>query len=213
LFDVIELMFKSDLPGTTYPENSLISSINKFFSVDDLPYHLTDYSIEEFETSFQGTETIGSRIAEYPRIIRRDNNVIYRSAIEPTLNLLNGKEFVNANREFLEALEDHRKGDYRDCLAKCCSAFESVMKVLCHKNSISFKESDTSSKLLRALLSSSSLDAFWEQPLILIATLRNRLSSAHGAGTIPKTIKSEVATYSVNATASAILLLTSEFST
>jgi hypothetical protein len=212
LFDVLELIFKSNLPGITYPDNALIPSINKFFNVDNLPYHLTDYSMEESEVMFNGLKTIGTRISEYPIIIRKDSNIVHRSAIEPTLILLKGKNFVNANKEFLGALEDHRKGEYGDCLAKCGSSFESVMKILCKENSISYKETDTASRLLKALLSNSSLDSFWEQPLILIATVRNKLSTAHGAGTSSKIVTDGIATYSVNATASAILFLATEFS-
>jgi len=212
LFDVLELIFKSNLPGITYPDNALIPSINKFFDIDNLPYHLTGYSIEESEVMFNGSKTTSIRISEYPIIIRKDSSVVHKSTIEPTLNLLKGKIFSNANKEFLAALEDHRKGDYGDCLVKCGSSFESVMKVLCKENSISYKGTDTASKLLKALLSNSSLDSFWEQPLILIATLRNKLSSAHGAGTSSKNVTDSIATYSVNATASAILLLVDEFS-
>nr|WP_246311469.1 abortive infection family protein [Halomonas zhaodongensis] len=46
---------------------------------------------------------------------------------------------------------------------------------------------------------------------MLIATLRNRLSSSHGAGAQAKVVPEHVATYAVNATASAILFLYSEF--
>ncbi|WP_376741120.1 DUF7014 domain-containing protein [Yersinia enterocolitica] len=93
--------------------------------------------------------------------------------MEPALTLLNVAKFKHANDEFLRALEDHRTGYYRDCLTKCGSAFESVMKVLCAKNSLPFKETDTASTLLRILLGNRQLNQFWEQPLILIATLRN----------------------------------------
>lgn len=210
--DVIELIFKSNLPGITWPDNALISGINDFFKVDDLPYHLTGYSMEEFETSFHGTPTTGTRIAEFPRVIRKDSEPLYQFAIAPTLSLLTRKEFKHANNEFLTALEDQRKGDFGDCLTKCGSSFESVMKVLCSKNSIPFKQTDTASVLLKALIANRKLDTFWEQPLILIATLRNRLSSSHGAGSQPKKIPDHIATYVVNATASAILFLIDEFS-
>jgi len=87
------------------------------------------------------------------------------------------------------------------------------MKALCSKNSISYKENDTASILLKALLKNGQLDGYWEQPLILIATLRNRLSSSHGAGTQPKDIPEHVATYVLNNnTADAVLLLSSELS-
>ena len=209
--DLIELFFRSDLPGVTWPDNPLIPGINEFFRIDALPYYLTGYSMEEFKSSFHGTPTIATRISEYPQIIRKDSEVIHRNAMEPALTLLNASKFKHANDEFLKALEDHRKGDYRDCLTKCGSSFESVMKVLCAKNSIPYNEKDTASALLKSLLGNGQLDQYWEQPLILIATLRNRLSSSHGAGAQPKVIPEHVATYAVNATASAILLLCSEF--
>lgn len=209
--DLIELMFRSGLPGVTWPENSLITGINEFFRVDALPYHLTAYSIEEYESSLHGTPTMAMRISEYPKIIRKDSEVVHKTAMEPALTLLNAEQFSHANDEFLKALEDHRKGDYGDCLTKCGSSFESVMKVLCAKNSVPFSEKDSASALLKALLKNGHLDQYWEQPLILISTLRNRLSSSHGAGIRPKIIPEHVATYAVNSTASAILFLCGEF--
>lgn len=209
--DLIEVIFRSNIRGIIWPDNPLIPTINQFFSVDALPYHLTKYSIEEYETMLYGSPATGRRIVEYPQIIRKDSELVHKNAMEPTLQLLTAPIFKNANEEFLKALEDHRKGDYRDCLTKCGSAFESVMKILCEKNSLPFKTTDTASTLLRTLLVNGKLDQFWEQPLILIATLRNRLSSSHGAGTQEKIIPEHVATYSVNATASAILLLCSSF--
>ncbi|WP_300349134.1 hypothetical protein [uncultured Alcanivorax sp.] len=210
--DAIELIFRSQLPGITWPDNDLIPIINQLFQVDDLPYHLTAYTTEEFESSFHGTPATEMRIAEYPCVIRKDSEIPHRTAMEPALNILAGAGFQHANKEFLEALEDHRKSDFGDCLTKCGSAFESVMKVICDKNSIGYKQTDTASVLLKTLLANAKLDGFWEQPLIMIATLRNRLSSSHGAGTQPKAVPEHVATYVVNATASAILLLCGEFS-
>jgi hypothetical protein len=209
--DVIELIFNSGISGVSWPDNRMIPAINDFFRIDNLPFHLTSYVTEEYETSFLGNATTGIRITEYPRVIRKDSEVLHQSAIEPALHILRGKSFGSANSEFLSALEDQRKGDYRDCLTKCGSAFESAMKVLCSKNSIGYKETDTASTLLKALLQNSQLDTYWEHPLILIATLRNRLSSSHGAGTLSKNVPEHVAAYAINATASAIVFLSDEF--
>lgn len=207
--DVIEITFKGRFSGISWPSNPLIASINKFFAVDDLPYHLTDYTVVESQsTRYAGTQI---ELTEYPRIIAKDNQAVHQGVIEPTLHLLSSNAFKHANAEFLKALEDHRKGDYLDCLVKCGSAFESVMKVLCDKRGITYKQTDTASPLIKALMYKGQLDSFWEQPLTLIATVRNRLSSAHGAGTQAKVVPQHVATYAVNATASAILLLVGEF--
>lgn len=210
--DVIEILFGSHFQGVTWPDNSLIPCINEFFRIDDLPFHLTGFVVEEYQSSFHGSPTTGIRITDYPTVIRRDSELLHQKALEPALRILSGSEFKQANSEFLRALTDHRKGEFNDCLTRCGSAFESVMKVLCKKKSISFKETDTASTLLKTLLGKSTLETYWEQPLILIATLRNRLSSSHGAGTKPKNTPEHVATYVVNATASAVLLLSAEFS-
>ena len=207
--DAIEITFKGGFAGISWPSNPLIGHINHFFAVDDLPYHLTEYTVVESRSSqFGGTQMT---LTEYPRIIAKDNQAVHQGVVEPTLQLLNSIAFTHANAEFLKALEDQRKGDYLDCLVKCGSAFESVMKVLCDKRGIAYKQTDTASPLIKALMSKSQLDSFWEQPLTLIATVRNRLSSAHGAGTQAKVVPPHVATYAVNATASAILLLVGEF--
>jgi hypothetical protein len=210
--DVIELVFNSEIQGVSWPDNRMILAINDFFKIDNLPFHLTPYVMEEYETSFYGTPTSGIRLTQYPQVIRKDSEVLHESALKPALHILRGKEFSNANSEFLKALEDQRSGDYRDCLTKCGSAFESTMKVLCKNNSMQYKETDTASTLLKSLLQNTQLDSYWEQPLILIATLRNRLSSSHGAGTQSKNVPPHVAAYAVNATAAAIVFLAGEFS-
>ena len=50
----------------------------------------------------------------------------------------------------------------------------------------------------------------FEQPLLNIATLRNKLSNAHGAGVQHRRVPQHVAKYAINATAAAILLLVEE---
>ena len=210
--DIIELIFRSNISGISWPNNPLIPAINEFFQVDDLPYHLTGYATVAYEeiTSY-GSRQTGIRLTEYPRIISKENEVLHTEAIQPALHLLSGNAFKLANTEFLKALEDHRKGDFSDCLTKCGSAFESTMKIICEKHAIPFKQTDTAATLLKAIIGKSQLDTFWEPPLILIATLRNRLSSSHGAGSQPKVVSRHIATYAINATASAIVLLASEF--
>ena len=215
--DFVEMIFQ--IPGVT-GAGTLVNAINTFFDVDGLPYRLTDHvysPVKQIPASelglFSGNSDggiRGSTLESFPQVICLENEVIHEMAIEPTLTFLTHPAFVQANREFLEALKDYRKRDYRDCVAKCGSSLESVMKVICDRKKWPYQEKDTASKLLNTVLSRTSLDSFYEQPIMLIATIRNRLSSAHGAGTQQKTISKHVANYVVNATASAILLLVDE---
>jgi hypothetical protein len=124
---------------------------------------------------------------------------------------LSAPDFEAANLEFRDALDEYRKGHYGDCLTKCGSAFESVMKSLCTRNRWLFDEKkDTAATLLKIVVSKSTLDPFFEQPLMLIATMRNRLSSSHGGGTTVRIVEPHIAQYALASTAAAILLLIQE---
>ena len=60
------------------------------------------------------------------------------------------------------------------------------------------------SPLLHTVLSRTTLDAFFEQSLFLIATIRNRLSSAHGGGCGVRSVDRHVAQYAITSTAATI---------
>ena len=149
-------------------------------------------------------------LTSFPQVVKKESEVVFQSAIEPVLNLLRDSRFNTPNKEFLKALEDYRKADYGDCLIKCGSAFESVLKIICDYNNWPFQQTDTASPLLKTVISNTNLESFFEQPLILIATLRNKLSNAHGAGTGSRNVSKGKAEYTINATASAILLVVDE---
>ena len=111
--DFIELIFKwQRLWDSNINPHELLKNVNEFLEVDDLPYYLTEFV---FQSSTQ--------IETYPQIIRRDNEAIHETAIQPALTLLANPAFASANKEFLEALGHYRKGEHADCLAKCGSSF------------------------------------------------------------------------------------------
>src|SRR5213078_4510253 len=113
----------------------VVSDFNQFLHVDDLPYAITDYVwIDTMEVMMGGTQRKGRRLTAYPQVIARGSQVTHALAIEPALTLLKHPDFVAANAEFLDGLADYRKGDHGDCLTKCGSAFESVLKVICARN-------------------------------------------------------------------------------
>ena len=211
VLDAIEYMFQ--LENGQYfcqHKDAIIDQINEFFNVDDLPYYLTKSVWEEIDTSFYRTPTKAMKLREHPKVIRRDSDAVHKTAIEPALALLRKHDLLNANEEFMLALEEYRKGEYRDCVTKCSSSIESVMKVICDRNEYSYKENDTAALLLKTILNETNLEPFWEQPILLIATIRNRLSYSHGSGLKNKDVPPHIAKFSINATAAAILLLHDE---
>jgi hypothetical protein len=210
----VELIFKVQcLFHVTSDENELVDAINELFKSEDAPYQLTPMVKHKEQTTGpppSHNRIIRIRTVAYPKVVWVEEDVTFSEAIIPALSVLADPAYQAANLEFRDALEDYRKSDYGDCLTKCGSAFESVMKVLCAKNGWPFAANDTASPLLQTILNNTSLDNFFKEPLILIATLRNRLSKAHGAGTGTRKVERHVAQYALTSTAAAILLLVHE---
>jgi hypothetical protein len=210
--DFVEYIFQVDAFWRVDSKAEFGGQINTFFDIDGLPYFLTDYvkvKVEEADT-FSGRPTTYIKVSAYPKVVLRENRLIHAEAVGPTLHLLTEPAFSSANTEFLEALQDYRKQDYGDCLTKCGSALESVMKIICDKKRWPYQQTDTASALLDTIIQRTSLEPFFTQPLMLVATIRNRMSKSHGAGTAPKQVPPHVAQFAINATAAAILLLVDE---
>lgn len=200
--DFLEYVFQTQACFHARPE-TLVEDFNEFFRQDGLPYAMTHFVWTERQDGAYLSKTLTAR----PQVIRKDSDVLHCTAIQPVLQLLREPGFSAANTEFLEALEDFRRGDYGDCLTKCGSAFESALKVLCARKKWPYSPTDTASALLKTAVANSRLEAFFEQPLILVATIRNRLSKSHGAGLTSRDVTEAKAEYAINATAAAVLLL------
>lgn len=209
--DFVEYLFRTECFSSNVhtPWNDIVQKVNQFFAFDSLPYELTkviwrDTGGDIRAVLFATTASITS----WPKVIPTDSMVVHQNAVGPALVLLSDSAFEEANREFVTALEDYRKRDYSDCLVKCGSAFESVMKVICDKKGWPYNQNDTASPLLKTIIANTGMETFFEAPLILIATMRNKLSIAHGAGVHKKSVPQHVAQFAINITASAIVFLT-----
>ncbi len=136
-----------------------------------------------------------------------EDEVVRKTALEPALAVLAEPRFKVASEEFQSAMNEYRNGNYADCLAKCGSAFESVLKVICKSNGWPFARTDVAVKTVVGKCPS--LAPFFERPLMLIATMRNELSAAHGGGDKLRAPQRHIARYAVSSTAAAVVLLAS----
>ena len=85
------------------------------------------------------------------------------------------------------------------------------MKVICVRKGWSHPQNADATVLLKTILSPTNLEPFFKSHIqIILITLRNELSSAHGAGTKQRDISNQVALFVINSTASTILLLVEE---
>jgi hypothetical protein len=213
LFDFMEMSFKLDCSWRVFSEeNVFVDAVNEIFRLENAPYQLTPIVKREEQVTHPGPRgfaRVGTTIhtVAYPKVVRVDEEVAHAEAIVPALSVLADSDYGGANDEFRKALEDYRKGDNEDCVAKCGQALESVLKVLCQKNRIPFDaKKETAGPLLDKVLGKSGLNtATFKEPLITVARLRNYAS--HGGGARAKKVEPHVAQYALTSTAAAIVLL------
>ena len=209
-FDFIELSFKLDCSWRAInDEDDLVETLNEILGIESAPYRLTKISkTVDPEVNRRGPPPWGSvRVLAYPKVIRTDDEVVNREAIEPALSVLNVPLFEEANLRFRAALDHYRKTEYDDCLTKCGTSLESVLKSICRKKRWTYGEDENLSRVLQTVIDKSELEPFYKDPITIIATIRNRLSSSHGRGTTIRTVERHIAQYTLNSTAAAILLL------
>lgn len=124
--------------------------------------------------------------------------------------MLSDPTFKVANLEFLDALNEYRRLEFGDCLTKCASAFESVLKTVCKKRKWRFEDKDRASKLVQTVSERMKLPGYIKQQMMFIAELRNDQSTSHGGGDVERAPSRPIAQYAVNSTASAILFIVQE---
>ncbi|MEM5510915.1 hypothetical protein WNY98_18755 [Pseudoalteromonas sp. AS71] len=207
--NVIELIFKA------------INSYDTVFSKDDAEKAINELNIR-FKENAVGYQFLNNEI------IRIDSEIIHAEAVVPALRLLNQKEYVGAETEFLKAHEAYRKGENGTAILECNKAFESVMKVIIHKQGwlydTSANATESSENKAKTKASASGLikicfenklfpDYLQSQLTSLrtllessIPTIRNK-NGPHGAGLQTVDIPESLASFTLHMTASTILFL------
>ncbi len=208
----IELSFRLEVISKVLDEtgkNKLVGAINEIFSLYNSQLELTPfvYGHEDLSCPSQNRNVL-----EYPRVISKVEPFMHEQAIEPTLSVLREPHFQEANSAFLNALKDYRNENFSGCITKCGSALESVLIILCNKCEISFpKKRPSVTERIKPIVRHLALDEFLAPALEVIPKLRNKFSDAHGRGEEVVNISPHIAEYTVNCTASAILLLVNEY--
>ena len=212
-FDFMELLFK--LPSTEpyrRQANDQVDAFNSVFRIEALPYEMTAFTEQWERTDDMPGATRLLGIA-YPKVIRVDEQVPHREAIQPALAALSASHFKEANDEFLKALVHYRDDELPDCLTACGSALDSVLKVICDQKKWAYDDQKTLASLLDTVIDRTSLEPFFKSMLMVVGTIRNRLSSAHGKGTKDRSVPRHIAQYALTSTAAAIVLLITETGT
>lgn len=208
VLDLIDLLF-SNL-------NIILKSINKqpgFIEDEEKKFKARiEYSFEEVNYRFK-QNNLGFQIIE-GQLIKMDNQLIHNEIIKPAINLLHAKEFKTASDEFLEAHGHFREGDYGEAIVDAERAFESTMKIICHKKRFPYKENYTAKKLISVLLDNNFIPQYLQTHFNqLCNTLENGLptvrnkNGSHGQGLEEIDIPEYMAKYALNLCATNIVFL------
>src|SRR5688572_26385357 len=89
--DFVEFVFAVPAAFHINDREGLVEDFNEFLAVDDLPYRITQFVWTKKITSPYGQPQETMTLTGYPQVIRKDSQVVYASAIDPTLALLRDK--------------------------------------------------------------------------------------------------------------------------
>lgn len=173
---------------------------------------IADAAIDELNSRFR-EHGVGYQFAD-GNIIRVDSEVLHAEAVRPALGLLRSPEYAGAQAEFLSAHEHYRHGRFKEALADCLKALESVMKAICAKRGWRHDPNATSSALLQSLFENGLVPSFWTAHFTAlrstvesgVPTARNRLGG-HGQGTEVVEVPRYLVSYVIHLSASAIVFL------
>jgi len=192
----------------------IVEIFYKYFYNNDKK-DLTEKTFSEINHRFK--ENGIGYVLESKQILRIDSQIIHSDIVKPTLNILSESIYSGANEEFLKAHEHYRSNRNQECLNECLKSFESTLKVICDKNSWSYSQNDTSSKLVKICFENNLIPAYMQsqftslQSLLTsgVPTIRNR-NSGHGQGVQQIEVTDEMTSYILHLTATNILFLTSQ---
>lgn len=156
---------------------------------------------------------IGYQYANH-EIIRIDSEFVHAEVVIPALRLLNKKQYLGAQQEFLKAHEHYRTGNSKEALNEALKAFESLMKAICEKRKWKYNATSAAKDLIKVCFENGLVPPFWDQHYASLRSLlessvptgRNKLSG-HGQGSQPTDVPSHIVAYMLHMTASAIVFL------
>ncbi|WP_449390008.1 DUF7014 domain-containing protein [Clostridium sp. ETTB3] len=206
--DFIEDMFRTYEFSKVgeYKKNKLIEDINYVFTIEDVKFELTPY--KEYWISEERWRKLES--TTYPIIICKEDIFINSEIIEPVIKLLTDDRFKNANNEFLEGLEHYKHKRYKESIASCCCALESVMKIISSIKKWEYKENATGLPLIKNIIEKSQSPNWYEGIISPTLTIRNKLGP-HGKGTNEILVTKAQAQLQINLVASQIVFLIEEY--
>lgn len=189
-----------------------VDEINAILREHGVGFEFTRYiehHVERVSSAFGGVRKRRVLEREFPRAIRRDNQVIHNEVTAPSLEFLAHSALRVANSEMLQAYSAFRAGRFEDAITSCGSAFESVLKTICNQKRWSHDaDRDTCSRLVDTCYKNGLFPSFYVELFRRVGTVRNKLGDAHGRGPSPQhDVDASHAEHMLHMTSSHIILL------
>jgi hypothetical protein len=160
-----------------------VDEINRIFNEYGIGFELTSFIEHETVKEISSFGRTGRVIEyEYPRIIKKSEQIMHQEVVQPSMELLSDSRFRVANSEILKAHTSLRNGDYEDAITLCGSAFESVLKTIIGFKGWKYDSKDTCAKLISICRDNNLFPSFYCPAFESIGSVRNKLSDAHGRG-------------------------------
>jgi hypothetical protein len=174
------------------------------------------------KTLNEATATINARLLENGigfeildgQIIEKANEFSHTEIILPALKILSEKRFQGANQEFRAAHAAYRAGEFKNCVADCLKALESVIKTIAIEKNWALPDNANAKSLIQALFDNAFIPTFMQSQFSSVRNLlessvpttRNR-TSGHGQGSTIREIPRSMAAFQLHQTAAIIVFL------
>ncbi|PGK30627.1 hypothetical protein CN902_10990 [Priestia megaterium] len=148
------------------------------------------------------------------QLIKINNHLIHQNIVKPAIQLLFEEEFSTASSEFSQAYKHYRKREYEEAITDAERAFESTMKIICHKKGYTYDEKAPAKRLINVLLTNNFIPSYLQNEFNHLCntlecglpTIRNR-NGSHGQGVTENEIPSYLVNFALNLAASNIVFL------
>lgn len=158
-----------------------VQLVNEILIETNIGYQFTPY-IKRDGIVDPSIKTLGTPIeTQYPIAFKRDGE--YGSQIvQEALIILSDARFKIASEEFVKALDRLKDGDLTGAMTNCGSSLESVLKAICDIKNWQYDIRDTAATLIKICKDNGLFppEGVYSSIVENVATLRNRLSDAHG---------------------------------
>ena len=148
-------------------------------------------------------------------IIVKTNTMTHENVVKPALKILSDEEFRGAEKEYLLAFENYRRGENNNAILNAVKAFESAMKIICSGLGYEYDKDRATAKALINILKQNSffpsyLNNHMDELRISLetgaTTIRNKIAG-HGQGASVQETEDMYVEYVLNLVAANIIFL------